>query len=294
MNPGHSPEIRAFIRQHSSLFWYTPEDKKEEISEELLLETILNYGTLESVKKLFELIGIEKAFKVFKAQINNKRNNYFLPVKNFFVLYFNAMHKEILSNKQFELLPLIKEFSNQFFLVGGTAIGLQIGHRQSIDFDLFSNKLIKPQSIKNKLKKQNISYGVIHQEYDQLHLMINEVKMTFFTFPYQIPVKESYENIIKMPALLDLGAMKALALGGRAKWRDYIDMYFLLKYYFSLHDIEQKAKELFDMAFSAKLFRQQLAYFKDIDYSEVVFYMKEKPTKSEIETFLIKVATTKF
>ena len=88
MNPGHSPEIKTFIRQHSSLFWYTPEDKKEEISEELLLETILNYGTLESVKKLFELIGFEKAFKVFKAQINNKRNNYFLPVKNFFVLYF--------------------------------------------------------------------------------------------------------------------------------------------------------------------------------------------------------------
>jgi len=51
------------------------------------------------------------------------------------------MHKEILNNNQIELLPLIGEFSKQFILVGGTAIGLQIGHRQSIDFDLFSNKL---------------------------------------------------------------------------------------------------------------------------------------------------------
>lgn len=206
----------------------------------------------------------------------------------------SAMHSEILSSKQVELLPLIKYFSKQFFLVGGTAIGLQIGHRQSIDFDLFSYKLIKPQSIKNKLKNQNISYEVIHQEYDQLHLMINEVKLTFFTFPYQIMAKESYENIINMPSLLELGAMKALALGGRAKWKDYVDMYFLLKYYLSLHNIEQMAERLFGEAFSIKLFRQQLAFFKDINYTETVIYMKEEPSESEIETFLIEVATTQF
>lgn len=84
----NSPEIKKFIKENRRLFWYTPEEKKEEISEELLLETILNFGTLESVNKLFELIGIEKAFKVFKVQINNKRNNYFPVVKNFFELYF--------------------------------------------------------------------------------------------------------------------------------------------------------------------------------------------------------------
>lgn len=204
------------------------------------------------------------------------------------------MHDEILSNKQLELLPVIKYFSRQYFLVGGTAIGLQIGHRQSIDFDLFSNKQIKPQSIKNKLKNLNIRYGIIHQEYDQLHLMIDDVKLTFFTFPYQINANESYKDIIKMPALLDLAAMKALALGGRAKWKDYVDMYFLMKYSFSLSDVELKAEGLFGEAFSAKLFRQQLAYFNDIDYSEAVSYMKEEPTKSEIEKFLIEIATTQF
>ncbi len=71
-------------------------------------------------------------------------------------------------------------------------------------------------------------------------------------------------------------------------------MYFLLKYSFSLHDIELKAEELFGEAFSVKLFRQQLTYFKDIDYSEEVYYMNEEPTKPEIEKFLIEVATTEF
>ena len=51
------------------------------------------------------------------------------------------MHKEILTAKQTGLLPVIKTFSKDFGLVGGTAIALYIGHRQSIDFDLFSLKM---------------------------------------------------------------------------------------------------------------------------------------------------------
>ena len=84
----NSPEIKKFIHNHRNLFWYTPDEKKGEISLTLVVETILNYGNLESVKKLFKLIGIKKTSEIFKEQINNKRNNYFLPVKNFFELYF--------------------------------------------------------------------------------------------------------------------------------------------------------------------------------------------------------------
>ena len=47
------------------------------------------------------------------------------------------MHKEILSENQIELLTLVKQFKRDFYLVGGTAIALHIGHRRSIDFDLF-------------------------------------------------------------------------------------------------------------------------------------------------------------
>ena len=50
------------------------------------------------------------------------------------------LHEEILTKEQSTLLPLIRAFSNDFGLVGGTAIALYLGHRQSIDFDLFTNK----------------------------------------------------------------------------------------------------------------------------------------------------------
>jgi hypothetical protein len=89
MRTHHKKEIKDFIKDHSSLLWYIPDEKKENISIKLLLETILNYGDQKSVKKLFELIGINKAAEIFNMQISNKRNNYFAPVKNFFQLYFN-------------------------------------------------------------------------------------------------------------------------------------------------------------------------------------------------------------
>jgi hypothetical protein len=47
----NSAEIKAFINEYHQLFWYTPEAEKEQISHELLVETILNYGNMEAVKK---------------------------------------------------------------------------------------------------------------------------------------------------------------------------------------------------------------------------------------------------
>ncbi len=84
----NSPEIKAFIRKHSSLFWYIPEDKKEDISEDILVEFILNYGSLEDVKELFRIMGIKETAKVFYQAEGRKKLNYYPEVYNFFDLYF--------------------------------------------------------------------------------------------------------------------------------------------------------------------------------------------------------------
>ena len=97
-----------------------------------------------------------------------------------------------------------------------------------------------------------------------------------------------------MPDLIDLAAMKAFALGGRAKWKDYVDLYFLLKYHYSIDAIGRRASELFHDSFNIKLFRQQLAFFEDIDYSEAVSFMHEKPGEMEIREFLTESATEAF
>jgi hypothetical protein len=61
----NTPEIKAFIRENRTLFWYTPEDKKENISLEFLVETILNYGTLNEIRRLIRIIGIQKISQIF-------------------------------------------------------------------------------------------------------------------------------------------------------------------------------------------------------------------------------------
>ena len=85
---GNSKEIKDFIKSNSSLFWYTSGDKKKDINIEFLVETVLNYGNLDSVKELLNLLGIEKVAEIFYFQTHRQRVNYFPQVINFFELYF--------------------------------------------------------------------------------------------------------------------------------------------------------------------------------------------------------------
>lgn len=205
------------------------------------------------------------------------------------------MHKHILTAQQIELLPLIKEFAQEFYLVGGTAIALYIGHRRSIDFDLFTQQDLKRRHIKRLIEKHEFTAKeILYEASEQLHLVVNDVKLTFFQFPHAVEHPIKFENIIQLPSLLDLAAMKAYALGGRAKWKDYVDLYFLLKDHFCLQEISAHAKKMFERFFNEKLFREQLAYFEDIDYREQVEFVGTEISDAEVEEFLTEVALTPF
>jgi hypothetical protein len=83
-----SNERKKYIAKHKSLFWYTPEDKKEEISDNLLVETILNYGTLDDVKELIQIMGVNKVADVFYSAKGRMKGNYYPEIYNFFNLVF--------------------------------------------------------------------------------------------------------------------------------------------------------------------------------------------------------------
>lgn len=199
------------------------------------------------------------------------------------------MHKEILNNNQLELLPLVKLFKREFYLVGGTAIALHLGHRRSIDFDLFKSGRLVLKRILNKISAFQ-SYTVTRRVEEQLNLTINDVKFTFFEYPYPIDANCKFEDIIKLPDLLSLASMKAFALGRRSKWKDYVDLYFILKDYYSVKQIVVASENIYGQLFSEKLFRAQLSYFDDIDYSEEIEYLVKQPSDKEIKKFLIQTA----
>lgn len=190
-------------------------------------------------------------------------------------------HKEILSAEQAALLPVVKLFSDSFGLVGGTAIALHLGHRESIDYDLFTfDEFINQKIRKNVLSMAKID-AVIRDETGQFTLVINGVRFTFLQFPYKIDFSESFDDIVKLPDILTLAAMKAFALGRRAKWKDYVDLYFILKAHHTIAEIVVKGVEMFGIEFNEKIFRTQLAYFEDIDYSEKIIYKNGFSTDDE-------------
>ncbi|MCU0462700.1 MAG: nucleotidyl transferase AbiEii/AbiGii toxin family protein [Bacteroidales bacterium] len=196
------------------------------------------------------------------------------------------MHTEILSGKQNELLPYLKVFKRKFYMVGGTAIALHLGHRRSIDFDLFCRNDINKKDIRKKLEAIPFRIVKLFEDTDQIHFIINDIKVTFFNYTFEIEHPLSLEQYISYPSLLSLASMKAYALGRRAKWKDYVDLYFILKDYYSVEEISKEALRNFGQLYSEKLFREQLAFHKDIDYSEPVEYLIPEPSQNEIKEFL--------
>ncbi len=202
------------------------------------------------------------------------------------------MHDEILNHQQKELLPLLSKFKREYYLVGGTAIALHIGHRRSIDFDMFKQSAINHKRNLDKIISSGYSPSVTRRVVEQMNLIVNGVKLTFFQYPFDIEAKYSFEKTFRVPSLLQLAAMKAYALGRRSKWKDYVDLYFLLTQHFTLADISNEAARLFGDLFSEKLFRAQLCYFDDVDYTEAVDYIiPTPPTDETIKTTLTEIST---
>ena len=204
------------------------------------------------------------------------------------------MHIEIFNANQIDLLPLVKQFKREFYLVGGTALALHLGHRRSIDFDLFKFSSLKPKSIIQTISDLGFPYNITRRVTEQLNVNIHDVKFTFFQYPFKINATEKLDDVLRLPNLLDLAAMKAYALDRRSKWKDYVDLYFILKDHFTVKQISDRASELFGQLFSEKLFRAQLSYFDDIDNSEAIEFLVQPVPEDVIKSFLIDKATDIF
>ncbi len=184
------------------------------------------------------------------------------------------MHKEILTDEQIKLLPLIKSFSRDFGLVGGTAIALFIGHRRSIDFDLLTSKGFDHFALRKKIARFGNIERVLADKEGEYTIVMKKVRVTFFHYPFRVNFPKKFDRVIKLPDLLTLAAMKAYALGRRAKWKDYVDLSFIMRDHHGIGVIIKKARQMFGLEFNEKMLRVQLAYFEDIDYSEKIIYMK--------------------
>jgi predicted nucleotidyltransferase component of viral defense system len=128
-----------------------------------------------------------------------------------------------------------ESFISDFYLAGGTCLALYLGHRQSFDFDFFMPADFDTPHIINILTKIG-RYERGNEEKNTINGMLDNVRISFFGYKYDIIDDFGLFNSIKLAGIRDIAAMKLEAIAGRGSRKDFVDMFFLLQQ-FSLEEI---------------------------------------------------------
>ncbi len=200
------------------------------------------------------------------------------------------MFYDILDKNRKKVLPLLKNFKDEFYLAGGTALALQIGHRDSIDFDFFTQNDIDTAKLFEKIKSvfQDFKILKIQEENNTLTVLIDEnIKISFFTYKYKLINNFINEENLKLASVEDIALMKLSAILSRATIKDYIDLYFILKKY-ELNDLLKKSKEKFP-DIDTNLILKSLVYFKDIENEPINFKGDNKISFEKVKEELERI-----
>lgn len=118
---------------------------------------------------------------------------------------------------------------SEFYLAGGTAAALQLGHRLSIDLDFFSINSFEAEVLRSRLEDSGIKLLEIETASKTLHCSIEQTKVSFFHYPYPLIDKQKSFEDVSIAALLDIALMKITAIASRGSKKDFIDLFFLLQ-----------------------------------------------------------------
>lgn len=154
------------------------------------------------------------------------------------------------------------DFFSDFILVGGTALALQIGHRNSIDLDFFGNKEIDEDKILSELEK----YGNVEKKAGSKNILVcsvNNIKVDFVNHKYPFLDKTMIVENIRMASPKDISAMKLNAIEGRGTKKDFIDLFFLLEK-FSLNQMIEFYNQKY-INHTDFMMLKSLTYFTDAD-----------------------------
>jgi len=199
----------------------------------------------------------------------------------------SQLYFEFLNKNQKEIFESLTIFRKEAALAGGTALCLQIGHRYSFDFDLFFERELKRKDIL-KLKKVIQIKEITFNTKEQINIITNnDIRITLLFYPFKAVFKKVETPFLPLFSVKDIALDKSYTIGQRAVWRDYVDLFFLLKKgYITISKILKLAPEKFNFEFSERLFLEQLVYFKDLEIIKISF-AHESVSSNEIKNFFI-------
>ncbi|MFH1561070.1 MAG: nucleotidyl transferase AbiEii/AbiGii toxin family protein [Patescibacteria group bacterium] len=188
---------------------------------------------------------------------------------------------------------LIKEFKRvkprflkNFYLSGGTALSLQIGHRESNDLDFFCQKDFDPILIQTELK----TFGQLKNlqlDKNTLNAFLGGVKIQFLTYPYPL-LKPIYNwEGLGLSSVIDIACTKLQTISSRGSKKDFIDLYFLLQKYSLPEIFQQLDKKYRKIDFNKVHILKSLVYFVDAD-KQPMPRMHQDASWKEIKNFVTK------
>jgi len=196
------------------------------------------------------------------------------------------MHREVLTKRAAELFSSLSRLSG-FSLAGSTALALQIGHRVSVDFDLFSDNDIE-HSLLPRVQRafsDAASIAPLINNSGELTVLVDDVKITFLKYPF--PTFDPFVVYEQVPLLSvrEIAATKAYTIGRRGSYKDYTDLYFILsEQRTTLTNIIDVAEKKFGVEFNSRLFLEQLVFLDDVEDTDIQF-LKTAVTRSELLNF---------
>jgi len=179
-----------------------------------------------------------------------------------------------------------------FTLVGGTALSLRIGHRQSYDLDLFGF----PEALNiPMISALLLDYGAVEMQTASKNIfsaLVNGIKVDFVRYQYPLIHPFSVEEGIRLASLEDIAAMKLAAITGRGRKRDFSDIYFLLKHFSLAEMLDLFVKKYPDG--NRFLTIKSLNYFEDAEEDKDPVFLHQADWKTirstidkEVKTLLI-------
>lgn len=177
---------------------------------------------------------------------------------------------DILPQPQKDLWNELKDVPSSFILYGGTAIALQLGHRESVDFDFFRTSPFDPDELLKSIPALRDSQ-VTQRAENTLSVKVNrggEVYLSFFGLPKIssiIPPLQTTDGTMKVASLLDLAGMKASVVQKRAEWKDYVDIAVLIENGVTLPMALSAGKAIYKEQFNPQITLKALSYFDDVE-----------------------------
>ena len=197
------------------------------------------------------------------------------------------MHYEALDKKRLALLPALDAFKHEFYLAGGTALALQIGHRVSIDFDFFTEKDFETEEMYERVQKIFGQVSRTQESFRTLAVVVqDDVRMSFMGYRY--PLLETCVDTehVRLASILDIGCMKLSAIVSRAELKDYVDLFFILKRLPLTELLAALSKKL--PSLDQNLVLKALVSFDDVTLEPIDFIKGNEVTPDEIRESIIK------